>query len=52
MTLEQKIDKALELLAGITEKQQDHDEQLEELREAIADLRQPGSGYEIIDVED
>lgn len=52
MDTNEKLDYIIGLLEGISERQQDAEEQLEELREAVADIGVGGSGYGIERIED
>ena len=49
---EKKLDKIITMLDAIIEKQQEQDEQSAELREAVADLGLPGSGYSVYQSEE
>lgn len=47
-----KLDKIIGLLEVVIEKQQEHDEQFDEVKEAVANLGLPGTGYSIFDSEE
>lgn len=52
MDINEKLDKIIGLLEVVIERQQESEEQVAELREAVSERGLPGSGYNIFTPEE